>query len=557
MKRLVKASILFVAVLGLMTSCGCYNKMLKKLDTVEVKSSPEILTLRGSNVTADVTVTFPARYFNPRAVLKITPVLVYPGGEIEGTPKFVQGDKVTDNYTVISKRHGGSYTQTVSIPFTEQARLSTLELRVEARCSKGCNSSEDYTPVGTIVVAQGVNTIQNSANLGAALQIMPDNFKRVTTITQEADIHYVINRSDVRKSELTTEQIKMFEDFVREYYGKDRATLGNIYAKGYASPEGPLDFNDKLSKARSISGEEAISNQLKDVNVKYDIAAYGEDWDGFKRLVEQSNIKDKDLILQVLQMYSSPAQRERELRNMSSVFNVLAEEILPQLRRTQFTANADIEGRTDRELITAAQRNPRDLTLEEALYAATLLDNNADKAKVYAATAERYNDVRAYNNLGVVLARDGKLSEARTALNRAASIKSAPEISNNLGIVALMQGNVDEAQRYLATADRQSQALLHLAKGNHVEATRGLSGYNLAVAEAANGNFSAAKTALGNDASAEADYLRAVIASRQNDMNGAIANLRSAISKDSSLRAKAQSDVNFARLFGTSEFNSL
>ena len=212
MRKLVKG-LMLASMVVLLAGCNCYKKMLKKVDQVSISATPAVLTLKGSNVVTDVTVTFPAKYFNKKATLKVTPVLVFEGGEIVGTPKYLQGEKVKDNYTVIPYKTGSSYTQSVSFPYDERAKLSTLELRIEAKCTKG-KKCKEYSDFAAIPVAEGVSTVQALANNTAYLSIMPDNFKRVTTISQSADIMYLINRSNVRKGELTKEQVKMFEDFV-------------------------------------------------------------------------------------------------------------------------------------------------------------------------------------------------------------------------------------------------------------------------------------------------------------------------------------------------------
>ncbi|MBE5034527.1 tetratricopeptide repeat protein [Gallalistipes aquisgranensis] len=561
MKRLVKVSLILSCMALVLSSCNCYKKMLKKVDTVQTSCTPAVLSLKGSTVTADIKVTFPPKYFDEVAVLKVTPVLVFEGGEIAGTPKFVQGENVKDNYTVIPWKTGGSYTQTVTFPYDPKARLSTLELRMESKCSNKCSKKyREFIPFAAMPVAQGISTVQNDANQTSYLVYMPDNFKKVTTISQDAEILYQINKANVRKDQLTSDQIKMLNDFVKENADKEKVTLGNIAAKGYASPDGPVKFNDELSKKRSETGKEAYSKQLG-MDAKYDIAAYGEDWDGFKELVEKSDIKDKELILQVLQMYSSPVKRDEEIKNMSSVFKVLAEEILPQLRRTKLVATADVQSKTDAELKAAVDQNVNSLDLEEMMYAATLYKKNSEKAMIYEAAAKKYNDARAYNNLGVALAKQGKLDQAKKALDQAAKLQSAPEISNNLGVVALAQGNVAEAKKYLSSLNtkdaKRNMALVELAEGNYSEAAKGLSGYNLAVAEVANGNLAKAKTALAKEKSADADYLRAVIAMREGDSKAAIANLKSAFSKKKSLKEKAKTDVEFAKLFGTTEFLAL
>ncbi len=559
MKRFLKVSLMLGAAVLMLSGCKCYKKMAKNIDDVTITANPAVLSLKGNTVSTDVTVDFPAKYYNKKAILKVTPVLVFETGEIVGTPKYVQGSKAKENYTVIQKKSGGSMTQTVTFPYDERADLSTLELRVDANCGK----NNEFVQIAVIPVAQGISTVQKLACNTASMSIMPDNFKRVTTISQEAEIMYLINRSEVRKGELTKDQIKMFENFVKEYKDKDRATLGNVYAKGYASPDGPVDFNDKLSKDRSKTGSAAIKKNLKDVisDNKYDIAAYGEDWEGFKNLVAASNIKDKDLILQVLSMYDNPVKRDQEIHNMSSVFDVLAKDILPQLRRTKLQADVDIEGRTDAEIKAALAGDVSVLSEEEMLYSATLVSDADMKIKAYGAAASKYNSARGYNNMGVVFAQKGNKAEAKKAIEKAATLSRDAAISNNLAVLALLDGDTAKAKSLassLNTADsRQTMGLINLAEGNYAEASKTLTGYNLAVAEVLNGNLSKAKSLLSSEKCASADYLKAIIDMREGNTSSAVANLKSACSKDASLKAKAQKDVEFAKIFGTTEFLSL
>ncbi len=562
MKRLARVSMILTAMMVLLSSCNGYKKMQKEVDVIDTKCVPEVLTLKGSTVTADITVTFPPKYFYEEIVLKITPVLVYEGGEIPGTPKFVQGEKVKDNYTVISWKKGGSYTQTVTFPYNPKANLSTLELRIEGKCADKCRKKNiNFAPFAAVAVAQGISAVQNDADYASAMLIMPDNFSRITTISENAEIKYLINSAKVRKTELTQEQIKLFEDFVKENSNKSKVTLGNVYAKGYASPDGPVAFNDKLSKKRSESGEKAMKESLKDVNVTYDVSSYGEDWEGFKKLVEASDIEDKDLILQVLAMYSSPVERDKEIMNMSSVFEVLKKEILPQLRRTQFVVSADVEGLSDAELIAAATKGDKNLNVEEMLYAASLVKDNAQKANIYKLAANQYNDVRAYNNLGVVLAQTGDMTDAKKALETAAKLQSTPQISNNLAVLAIAEGDYATAKRYLSALKgdqvKQTKGLLALAEGDYTAAAKELDGYNLAVAETLNGNYAKAKAAISKCNDADCEYLKGVIAMREGDTKAAIAYLKSAIAKNPALKEKAQKDIEFAKLFGTSEFLAL
>ena len=541
MKKFVNLC-LILAVAVMASSCNCYKKMAKKADEVTISCNPEVLTLKGQNIITNVTVTFPAKYYHKKAVAKVTPVLEFEGGSIEGVPQYFQGSKVKDNYIVIDKKTGGEYTMSVSIPYDPRAEVSTLVMVVEAKCQ---GKDAEMVEIARIPVAEGVNTLQNSVDYTSALELLSDKYEKTTVISEKANIMYNINASNVRKNQLTTEQIKALEAFIAENVDKDRVTLGSVYANGYASPDGPLAMNDKLSKARSESGKKALSKELKKVEgVTYDAAAYGEDWEGFKELVEASNIEDKAMILQILQMTSNPVERDAQIKNMSAVFEQLAEEVLPQLRRTQLVATAEVQNLTDAEIKAAIEKGELSkLSLEQLLYGATLVEDNATIAKVYTA-ATKYNDARAYNNLGVICAEMGDWAAASAAFSKASSISSDAAINNNITVGALAEGKYAEAKQYLAGASEEAKALASVAEGKYAEATGKLSGYNAAVNYVLEGNYNAAKSALAGDKSAEAEYLRAVIAAQMDNASEASAYLKSAISLNPALKAKAAKDVN-------------
>lgn len=576
MKKLMAVSLALVATM--LVGCGeCYEKMQKKQDLVQVTCTPDVLTLKGSTVEADITVSFPEKFFNEETILKVTPVFVYGDQEVVCTPKYIQGEDVVGNYTVINRLEGGSYTQHISFPF-DKAVVGTLELRVEAKCFDDCKETADFTPWATIAAAKGISAVQSLAKgVGAApaaaaeeaqlvdgkvttannghYTLSEGNFERSSVKSAEAEIKYLINSSNVRKNQLTAEQVALFKEFVATNSTAERTTLGNVYAAGYASPDGPEKFNNKLSEQRSKTGAKAIQKQLKGVEgLNYEIASYGEDWDGFKTLVENSNIEDKDLILNVLQMYSSPVERDQEIQNMSAVFKVLAEEILPQLRRTRFTVDATYAGLTDEEILAAAKKGCDCLDVEHLLHAATLTNCPVEKVAIYELAANKYGDARAYNNLGVYKAVTGDLKGAKAAFEKA---EAEPAVAGNLAAVSLAMGDLEAAKSYLKGADAEAvkatEGALALAEGNYQEAKAKLNGYNLAVAELCDNNVEGAKAAIAEVKGAEADYVRAIIANREGDADKALAYLKSAVAAKPELKAQAQNDIEFYELLQTSE----
>lgn len=574
MKNFMKLSVVLVAGALAFSSCNCFKKMAKNRDEVNLTVNPEVLTLNNGFVAADINVTFPESYFNKKAVVKVTPVIVFEGGEVAGTPKFYQGSSVDENYTVVAN-NGGSFTQHVEFPYDPRMDQCALQLRAEIKCASG--GCKEFTLVNLndgsiatkeqmevlagndeaakaalakefgLTVAYGLNILQKDIKYGDIMEPMANNYKRVTTVVDKTDLLYAINSSVVTKKNERKADLGNFKDNVDKNLHNDRATQ-NIAIKGYASPDGPEKFNDKLSKARSESGKKVVAKLLKNSGLEIDAAAYGEDWAGFKELVEKSDIKDKNLILQVLSLYNSPAQRESEIKNMTSVFNELKSDILPELRRSQIVNSTDIQGKTDAEIM-AAYRNGDDLTVEEYLYAAETLANGAnEQVSILATAAKKYNDARVYNNLGVAQTKAGQKASALKSFEKAASLDSSKELNKNLLLSNLANGRTAEAKKYAQSADAESKAALAAAQGDYKTAANSLEGYNAAVASVMNNDLAAAKKAIAKDNSADADYLRAVIAVKEGDLNTADAQLKSAVSKNPALADKAAKDINLKAL---------
>ena len=578
MKNLFKMTAVLAVVVLTLSGCNCFKKMAKNQDDVKLTCTPEVLVLNNGTVEADITVEFPVKYFNAKAVLKVTPVMVFEGGEVAGTTQYFQGSKVDDNYTVIDKKQGGVYTMHVSFPYDERMACSELQLRAEIKCPKG--ACKEFTLVNLnngaiptkeeaailaaggaealalkkafgLTVAEGVNTMQKDINYAAAMQNMASGYKNVTTEVTKASYMYAINSSRLAKKAQSSDELTAFQEKAAAQKENDRIKQ-NIYVNGYASPDGPEKFNDKLSAARSQSGEKAAEKLLKDLGLALDAASYGEDWDGFKELVAASNIEDKELILSVLNSYESSSEREEQIKNLSKVFDALKNEILPQLRRAQLVNSSDITGKTDDEMIALVRGgNIAALNVLEKLHIASTgkLTNEETIAVLEAAVVE--GGANAYNNLGVAYAEAGNGEKAAEAF--AAAVKAggnATEINNNLALVNLMNGNTEAAKSYAANASKETQALAAAAEGNYAAAQSQLEGYNAALAATMNADYTAAKQFVANDTTAKADYLRAVIAVKQGDFTTATAELKSAIAKDASYAERCKEDVNLRKYIG-------
>ena len=579
MKNLFKMSAVLAVVVLTLSGCNCFKKMAKHQDEVNLTCTPEVLVLNNGKVDADITVTFPEKYFNAKAVLKVTPVIVFEGGEVAGTTQYFQGSKVDDNYTVIEKKNGGEYTMHVTFPYDDRMACSELQLRAEIKCPKG--DCKEFTLVNLntgaipteeeaailaadgaealalkrafgLTVAQGINTLQRDINYSTAMEAMESGYKNVITEVTKANYVYEINSSRLAKKAKTSEELTAFQQKAAEQKDNDRIKQ-NIYVNGYASPDGPEKFNDKLSAARSESGKKAAEALLEELGLTLDAASYGEDWDGFKELVAASEIEDKELILSVLNSYNSSSEREEQIKNMSQVFGALKKEILPQLRRAQLVNSSDISGKTDDEMAALVREGKfAELDEKEMLHiASTGKLSQAEKIAVLEAAAKEYKSVAAYNNLGVAYAEAGEGEKAAEAFANAVKAGgNAAAINTNLALVNLMNGETEAAKAYTANASSEVKALAAAAEGNYAQAQSQLEGYNAAVAATMNADYTAAKQFIANDTTAEADYLRAVIATKQGDMATATAELKSAIAKDASYAERCKKDVNLRKYIG-------
>ncbi len=546
MKKSIK---LFSAiVLGIAAvACSSPKKMAEQAENVIVTCNPEVLEVVAGVIDADVTVTYPADYFHPTAILEVTPVIVYDGGEVAMEPYYFQGTKVKDNYEVVPEE-GATITKKVHFDYVEGMESCHLELRGVVTDKK------DKIDLPTKKAADGANTtymLVKKNGKGCAVNYKADNYQETIDMPAEGQILYSINSSDVKSSELKSQSVKDFQAALDEIASNERKTLKGTEIVAYASPDGAEDLNTKLSDKRAKSAEKAFGKVTKDKEVgETTVKSVGEDWEGFQGLVAASDIEDKDLIIRVLSMYSDPAVRESEIKNMSAVYKTLADDVLPQLRRGRFIANCEYQNYTGEELVELVDKNIDVLDEEALLRAATLVEKAADKVAIYKKAVEKYSSERAQYNMAVVYINEGNYADAKTALE-ACNEKDA-DWNNAMGVVALNNGETEEAEKYFAAAGsaaKASQAVMDILNGKYEAAASALAGeksFNAALAQILVKNYEAATAALPECDCPCVAYLKAIIAARQGNADEVKANLKDA-EKSDDLKKRAEKDVEFAQ----------
>ena len=550
-----KNLIILAGVMALMTSCG---GGLKSLSADNFKVVPNPLETEGGEVQATINGMFPEQYMNRKAVVTVTPELRYTKNGIQqavkGQSATFQGEKVMGNDQVISYLLGGHYTMKTAFPYETAMQQSDLYLTFDAKVGNKA------VKVPAVKVATGViatSELYHQTVVSAQPCVAPDAFQRITEQKQEANIKFLIQQAELRKSELQSNSVqdfvKMLKEIARDQEGLN---LSNVEISAYASPDGGLKLNESLANKRQQNTESYVRQQLKNANLEGGVSSEytAQDWEGFQELVKASNIQDKDVILRVLSMYQDPQEREQQIKNMSQGFRELADGILPELRRARMTINYEVIGRDDDQIFSQYKQDASKLSVEELIYAASIAETDAEREDILKTTARLYQkDARAYNNLGTLAMQQGKNDEAQRYFQQAQAVQQLPETSANLGLIALQQGDIQTAENLIAKsagAAGLAEALgnLHLAQGNYALAQQDF-GYrpsnSAALAQLLNKDYARAQQTLKNvkNPNGLTDYLAAIVQARQGNNDAAASFLRSALQKSPELKQYADKDL--------------
>jgi Flp pilus assembly protein TadD len=581
MSNLSLKPFLFVLMIVVLSSCSGLKKMKKNADQIQYKVTPEVLESHAGKVNFDIDARYPAKYFSKKATVVATPELKYADGSTNFTSATVQGESVKANNKVINYTSGGSVSIKDGIAYNKAMSKSELYMNVVA--SKG-SKSVTFEPVkiatGVIATSELVANypktilgVRRENNTTGKYDPNIDPFQRIVPDEMTAAILYEINKADVRKDESEKKDVVGLQDYTKKANADEKIDLKRVEVSAYASPDGTIDLNTELAAQRKETSTEFLAKKLKEAGVDVELKTKytPEDWDGFRELMEKSNIQDKELILRVLSMYNDPEVREREIKNLSEAFTDVANEVLPQLRRAKMTTSVDLIGKTDEELKALAKSNPASLNPAELLYAATLFEDLNEQLSIYNSFIKIYpNDWRGPNNAGYILAKQMKYDESKPLFVKAETLKNnEPVVKNNLGAVALKEGDLKNAETLFGAA---------AGAGNEVN-------YNLGIVSMKNGEYDKAvkyfvkdddvNTALanmmaGNNNGALQDleafdkpdcfmkeYLKAVIGARTAKENLLFESLEKACTINPEMKAKARTDMEFARYFDNPKFKEI
>ena len=554
---------LVVAGASSLLLASCASKF--KISSTGVNVDPNPLTVQGDAVKTRINFAFPKKSFPKKGTLRITPVLRYAGGEKWGKAYDYQGDDVYGNEQVVFYKSGANAVLDFAVPYTPQMQKSELYLTFNGKVGKKAQK------ISSMKVADGVNATETLATVEGILPaIAPHGFQRVVKEMYDADILFQIQQANVRGSEINKEDVEEWRYTVQNAKETPNQNV-SVEVQSYASPDGGKKLNEKLSENRERNTTATLKKEFKKqdmAGVAIDAHYTAQDWEGFRTLVEKSDLPDKDLVLRVLSMYPDPESREREIKNISVVFKQLADNILPKLRRSRLIANVEIIGKSDAEIQEFIAKAPGHLSAEELLYAAELTNSTTEKMRIYQIANQIFKkDYRAYNNIGALYFAQGKIKDAEAWFNKAATLQDNEVTKLNRGLIALYHGDKEKAQDMISAAINtpelgQALAYLYLKQGEYMKAETAFGetvSNNAAVAQLLNGNYAKALKTLQKitTPSATTELIRAIIAARTNDNNGVITALKSAIALDGSVAYQIADNLEFAKYKNLAAFKAL
>ena len=546
MKRIV-FSVALAALAVLSSSCD--KSMLEKMqlaENVNIQCTPEVLAIVGGQIPATVTVTCPKGYFHPKATMDVIPVLVYEGGEIPFKTLQYQGDKVKDNFKVVSSA-GATITEKLNFRYMPGCEKARLELRGTIHFK-----DKDY-PVGPVKVADGCIADYQLADLDGLYEVKPDGYQAVLQRTTEGRILYDVGSDKVRQDQFETNSMVNYKNSLDYLKGDERTTIKGTQIVAYASPEGGQELNAKLSDKRAGTAQKALDKVAADIELTgTEIKSVGQDWEGFQEAVAKSNIEDKDLILRVLSMYSDPAVRESEIRNLSQIYSEINKRVFPELRRARLVTSTEFRNWSDDELVEMSQKGLDRFDEPSVLRLAAIAETPESKETLYKYAIQKFNSDTARYNLAMLYLDQGKTSLGGAYLSK---IKEPDaDVLNATGVVAMRNEDYELAAKCFEKAGgataQENSVIMNIRKGDYkaaAECAKGLKGDNAAIANLLAGNADAAAEALVGDAP-KTDYIRAILAARKGRTGEAKRLLESACSKDETLKKRAETDIEFATL---------
>ena len=531
--------------------------MISKFNTIDFTVTPTQVEVHGGNIEIELEVKIPEKYFQKTAEADFRAMLA-PSADSETKvffdPVKLQGEKISSNGKTIGYITGGQFTYKSSLKYSEE--MADYDLFATAIATMNDNSKS----LGAVKVAEGVMATATRVKDSEEVAISNHTYEKVTVLEETAVIYFTVNQSNIRYSQKSSDEIKRLKEFAKLGY-----ETKNIEISSYASPEGTLDINDKVSDNRGESTFNYAKRLMKKLKVEgannndlYIKSSRGEDWGGFNKLVNSSDMKDKSKVLNIVRNQKDPQKREEAIRDMAEIYDAIEDDVLPKLRKATITLRVYEPKKTEEDIVTLAIADPSQLDIKELLYAASLIEDNSIKKTIYNTVSKSFpNDYRAYNNLAGIYIKEKNMNKAIDMLGKASKYNAnAHEVNENKGIIAALEGDYDKAASLYSSSNASNinKGILAIKTGDYSSASAKLkgNGFNATLAKLMNGNPVAT-----TDNTAEGNYLNAIVNARTGNYDKCIDYLSKAIQMNVNYKNEALKDFEFKNLKDKAEFQAL
>ena len=319
------------------------DRMARESKKITYRVDPDPLKEgEDGNVCFDVIVTIPGEYFEKQAVMNLQPYLAYKGGQIDIDPITFVGEKVKGEGDFrVPYKEGGEFTKHYCMPYQEE--MANCELKGDPMFyvyDGTIYPTQDeivknvyYAQGATEHLANGVEQAFVEVDSTIIEKSMKDNLEKVLTYYFNKDKYNIGDRK-----KLNNEADAALKDLLN-------AGVTEFEIKAWASPEGEEGHNFELSDNRDNAAEAQMNKIAKDKNLKINGKGYGEDWNLFIELVQNSNLKDKDAIVNTV---NNAPNKQKAVKDMCAIYPQLEKDILPQIRRAEVYVNKPTEVTTTR-----------------------------------------------------------------------------------------------------------------------------------------------------------------------------------------------------------------
>ncbi|MDM8242066.1 DUF3868 domain-containing protein [Phocaeicola barnesiae] len=429
----MKKTILLVG--WLLAACPAAFAQTHYLESLKLENQQ--VSKNGSSVTVRADIVLDEMELNRQQSVRLVPVLVSADGtrQQELAPVLIEGkvrNKVTERKQVLGEvmeeegtvrlRRVNGEEQTVAYrtetPFAPWMVNGRLEVRGYVTGCAECSEGDEILTVGEVLPYR-----EPVFALADVMQPVEEEVKRraedkSARLEYRRDSYTVLPEYRTNRAELDSVQ-RSFA-LLKE---NPNLTVTGIYITGYASPEGSMAYNEKLSQRRAQTFADYVQKHNKDLPKDlWHVSWKGEDWDGFVAQVEQAEgwparAKVQEAIAQCNDNIDACEWKIRQQLSADD-YRYLIDELYAPLRRNDYRIEYTVRNFTPEEARQMLESRPDLLSAAEMQRVADSYGRNTDSYRKALDTALRtYPDnVAIRHNLALAEMEAGNYAEAITLL---------------------------------------------------------------------------------------------------------------------------------------------